>query len=160
VRAALREVDPTIALTDVSTMDERISHSLDEQRFRAVLMGSLGLLSLALAMIGIYSVAAYSVNRRTREIGIRMALGEAASQARRRVVMDAFRVAALGLAIGGALALLAGKWVSTFLVDVSAYDGATLLGAATLLSFLVVAASYGPARRASRIDPAIALRSD
>jgi putative ABC transport system permease protein len=159
-RVALRGIDPTIALTDIATMDQRIERSLGAERFRAVLMATLGALALALAVIGIYGVVAYSVSRRTREIGIRMALGEASHDVRRRVVLDAFRGASAGIAIGLGLALASGKWLTVFLVGVSPYDRAMLAVAAGLIAAVVVAAAYGPARRAARVDPMTALRAD
>ena len=159
-RTALRRIDPTIALTDVATMDERIQRSLGAERFRAALMATLGALALALAIVGIYGVVAYSVSRRTREIGIRMALGEAAHAVRRRVVADALRVASVGLVAGAALALFSGKWLTVFLVGVDPYDGAMLVAATGLLTVVVAAAAYGPARRAARVDPVTALRAD
>jgi putative ABC transport system permease protein len=159
-RVALRRIDPTIALTDVATMDERIQRSLGAQRFRAALMGTLGALALVLSIVGIYGVVAYSVSRRTREIGIRMALGEAADAVRRRVVVDAFRLAGLGLVVGAALALFCGKWLTVFLVDVAPYNGPMLAAATGLLALVVGAAAYGPARRAARVDPISALRAD
>ena len=159
-RVALRHIDPTIALTEIATMDQRIERSLGAQRFRAALMATLGALALVLAVIGIYGVVAYSVSRRTREIGIRMALGEASHEVRRRVVMDAFRTAGVGIAIGAAAALGCGKWLTVFLVGVSPYDGAMLATAAGLLAAVVFVAAYGPARRAARVDPVTALRAD
>jgi putative ABC transport system permease protein len=159
-RVALRRIDPTIALTDVATMEQRIERSLGAQRFRAALMATLGALALVLAVIGIYGVVAYSVSRRTREIGIRMALGEASHEVRRRVVMDAFRTAAAGIVIGAAAALGCGKWLTVFLVGVSPYDGAMLATAVGLLTAVVFVAAYGPARRAARVDPVAALRAD
>ncbi|HXT15349.1 MAG TPA: ABC transporter permease [Gemmatimonadaceae bacterium] len=159
-RTALRAIDPTVALTDIATMDQRVARSLGAQRFRAALMATLGALALALAVIGIYGVVAYSVSRRTIEIGIRMALGEAAHDVRRRVVVDALRVAAIGIAIGAALALLSGKWLAVFLVGVNPYDGRLLFAASALLTALVIATAYGPARRAARVDPMTALRAD
>jgi predicted permease len=159
-RSALRRIDPTIALADVATMERRIDASVGAQRFRAVLMATLGAQALVLALVGIYSVVGYSVSRRTREIGIRMALGEARRTVRRRVVLDAFRGAALGLAIGVILAVAGGKWLTSFLVGVNPHD-IVLLGAATLiLAAVVFAAAYGPARRAARVDPIEALRAD
>jgi putative ABC transport system permease protein len=159
-RTALRGIDPSIALTDPAAMEDRIETSLGPQRFRAVLMATLGVLALALAVIGIYGVVAYTVTRRTREIGIRMALGEAAHEVRSRVVGDALRVASIGIVVGVALALLAGKWLSVFLVDVSPRDPRMLIAAALGLTAVVCAAAYGPARRAARVDPVSALRSE
>jgi len=159
-RIALGRVDATIALTDPMTMHERIDASLGAQRFRAALMATLGALALALAIIGIYGVVAYTVTRRTREIGIRMALGEAAHEVRRRVVGDTLRVASVGIVAGVALALFAGKWLTVFLVDVSPYDVRLLGGAAVALATVVSAAAYGPARRAARVDPMTALRAE
>jgi ABC-type antimicrobial peptide transport system permease subunit len=159
-RARLREIDPTVALTDVATMDERIASSLGAERFRAVLMATLGTLALVLAIVGIYGVVAYSVSRRTREIGIRMALGEASHEVRRRVVADALRVASGGLVIGLALALLGGKWLAAFLVGVSPNDGRLLAATVGVLVAVVAATAYGPARRAAKADPMTALRAD
>ena len=159
-RARLRAIDPTIALTDIATMDERIASSLGAERFRAVLMATLGALALALAIVGIYGVVAYSVSRRTREIGIRMALGEASHEVRLRVVTDALRVASAGLVLGFGLALLGGKWLSSFLVGVSPNDGRLLAATVALLVVVVAATAYGPARRAAKVDPMTALRGD
>ena len=159
-RAALRRIDGTIALTDVSTMERRVNASLGTQRFRAALMASLGGLALVLAVVGIYGVVAQTVTRRTREIGIRMALGEGAHEVQRRVVADALRVASVGIVAGIALSLLAGKWLTVFLVNVSPYDARLLGGAALALAAVVSAAAYGPARRAARVDPVTALRAD
>ena len=159
-RSALRWIDPTIALTDVATMDERIRRSLGAARFRAALMATLGALALALSIVGIYGVVSYSVSRRTREIGIRMALGEAAHAVRRRVVLDACRIASAGLVIGSALALLSGKWLTGFLVGVEPNDLEMLGLAVVLLAAVILLAAYGPARRAARVDPVTALRAE
>jgi ABC-type antimicrobial peptide transport system permease subunit len=89
-----------------------------------------------------------------------MALGEAAAEVRRRVVIDALRVAAAGIAVGVPLAVAAGRWLTAFLVGVSPYDAVLLTGAAAIISCVVAAAAYGPARRAARGDPMSALRAD
>jgi putative ABC transport system permease protein len=159
-RTALRAIDPSIALTDPSSMEERIQTSLGPQRFRASLMSTLGALALALAVIGIYGVVAYAVTRRTREIGIRMALGEAAHEVRSRVVGDALRVATVGIVAGIGLALLAGRWLTVFLVGVSPRDPSLLVASAVGLAAIVAAAAYGPARRAGSVDPVTALRAE
>jgi putative ABC transport system permease protein len=159
-RTALHRLDPTIALADVATMDERVQRSLGAERFRAALMATLGALALALAVIGIYGVVAYSVSRRTREIGIRIALGEEPGAVRRRVVGDALRVASVGLLIGVLLALASGRWLSVFLAGASARDVPMLAAATGLLTMVVAGAAYGPARRAARVDPVTALRAE
>jgi len=159
-RAALHRVDPTIALTDAESMEQRVDASLRAHRFRAALMVSLGGLALLLAVIGIYGVVAHTVTRRTREIGIRMALGEASLDVQRRVVTDAMRVASIGIALGVVLALLAGKWLTVFLVGVSPRDPAMLVGSALGLAGVVCCAAFGPARRAARVDPVAALRAE
>jgi predicted permease len=159
-RAALHRVDPTIAVTDAMTMDHRVETSLSEQRFRAALMASLGGLALVLAIVGIYSVVAQTVTRQTREIGIRMALGEESWGVRRRVVGDAMRVASIGIVVGAGLALATGRWLSAFLINVSPHDFGLLFGAISSLAAVVIAAAYGPARRAAKIDPVSALRAE
>jgi ABC-type antimicrobial peptide transport system permease subunit len=141
-------------------MEQRVDASLRAHRFRAALMVSLGGLALLLAVIGIYGVVAHTVIRRTREIGIRMALGEASLDVQRRVVTDAMRVASIGIALGVVLALLAGKWLTVFLVGVSPRDPAMLVGSALGLAAVVCCAAFGPARRAARVDPVTALRAE
>jgi len=160
IQRAVRSVDASIPISDVATMRDRLAHAAATQRFRAALMGALGTLALVLAAIGIYGVVASSVTRRTQEIGVRMALGEEAALVRRRVVGDAIGMAAAGLVIGTAAALLSGRWISAFLVGVSATDAKTLGGAVAVLVAMTVGAAYVPARRASQIDPMVALRSD
>jgi len=160
IQRAVRSVDASIPISDVATMRDRLARAAATQRFRAALMGALGTLALVLAAIGIYGVVASSVTRRTQEIGVRMALGEEAALVRRRVVGDAIGMAAAGLVIGTAAALLSGRWISAFLVGVSATDAKTLGGAVAVLVVMTVGAAYVPARRASQIDPMVALRSD
>ncbi len=160
VRRELRRLNPTAALTDIKSMNERLAISLAAQRYRAVLIAALGAVALALSLVGIYGVVSYAVSRQTREIGIRMALGENAARIRWRVVLNALRLAAAGTAIGVALSLGAGKWLAAFLVGVNAHDTRMLAGVGATLMAVAVAAAYVPARRASLVDPAIALRGD
>lgn len=159
-RLALHAVDPTIALSDPATMEQRMNASVGGQRFRAALMATLGALALILSVIGIYSVVAYGVTRRTREIGIRMALGEAAHEVRRRVVGDAMRVASGGIIAGVVLAVVAGRLLAGFLIAVTPYDVHLLAASAALLLGVVAAAAYEPAWRASRVNPVEALRGE
>jgi len=160
VRTSLRAIDPTIAMTSIATMDERVRDAVAPQRFRAALIGGLGVLALLLSTLGVYGVVAYAVNRQTREIGIRMALGEDRGAVRRRVVLDALRIAGLGAAGGVLLALAASQWLSAFIVGVRPRDPVMLVLASGILLGVAALASYFPARRASRIDPLTALRSD
>ena len=160
LRQAVSRVDPTVAITEVASMDDRVRDALAPQRFRAALTGSLGFLALALSTLGIYAVVAYAVGRQTREIGVRMALGEDSSQVRRRVVSSALKMAGGGTVFGLLLALGSSRWLSTFVVGVNPRDPVMLAGAAIVLTVVAAVAAYVPARRASRIDPLVALRSD
>lgn len=160
LRARLQAIDPTVALADPATMTERIDKSLGPQRFRAVLVTSIAALALLLSVVGVYGVVAYAVSRRTREIGIRMALGEDAFGVRRHVIGGVLRVAGAGLAVGLLLSLAAGRWLSGFLVGVSASDPRILAAAVAALLVIVVAAADAPARRASRVDPILVMREE
>jgi hypothetical protein len=159
LREKMRAIDPAIAMTNVASMDERLATSLAAQRFRAALVGGLCLLAIALSIVGIYGVVAYAVSGRTREIGIRMALGETAAHVRGTVILSALRTASVGVVVGIVLASWARRWIAELIVGTSGPD-AGMLSAAALIAFVIVAISaYLPARRASRIDPASALRA-
>ena len=160
VRAALRKVDPTVPMSFVATLNDRIADSVAAHRFRAWLVGSLGLLACTLALVGIYAIVSQAVSRRTREIGIRIALGQDAPSVQRGVVGGAVRVAAVGSLVGVGLSIVVGRSLSTFLYDVNGHDP-VILGSATLLLLGCCAlASFFPARRASRVDPVVALRAE
>jgi len=139
---------------------EIVRDALAPQRFRASLIAALGALALVLSTLGIYGVVAYAVSRQTREIGVRMALGEEQSAVRRRVLLSALRMAGLGIGLGVVLALASSKWLSAFVVGVQPRDPMTLGAVALLLVSVTALAAYIPARRASRIDPLVALRAD
>ena len=141
-------------------MEERVRGALAPQRFRASLIAGLGILALVLSTLGIYGVVAYAVSRQTREIGVRMALGEDQSSVRRRVLLSALRMAMVGIVIGAVLAMFTSRWLTAFLVGVRARDPLTLGAAALAIAAVTAVAAYVPARRASRIDPLVALRSD
>jgi putative ABC transport system permease protein len=160
IRAALREIDPSIPATDIATLEERMSAALASQRFRAAVVGALGASALLLAMLGIYGVMANAVGQRTKEIGIRMALGEGATGIRRRIVVDALRVTSTGAALGLAASLAVGRWLATFLYGVSPADPLFLAGATITLLLVSMLAAFGPAWRASRVDPVVALRAE
>jgi putative ABC transport system permease protein len=156
----LHTVDAAVALTEPTTMEDRVAATLAPQRFRASLVVGLGALALMLSLIGVYGVVGYAVTQRTREIGIRIALGETASGVRRAIVSGAVTVAGIGVVIGVSTAFAIGRWIATFLSGVSAYDPAAMSFGALALLGAVAAAAYLPARRASRVDPLVALRAE
>ena len=160
IRRVMQNVDPTIAMTEVATMDDRITDATAPERFRAVLFSALGLIALVLSSLGIYGVLADSVTQKTREIGIRMALGEGAAAVKIRVVASALRTVLAGTVAGIGLAIAAGQWLSRFLFGVDPWNIPALLATTAILSIVAIAAAYIPARRASRIDPLVALRLD
>ena len=160
VRAALRTLDPTVPLSYIATLDDRIADSVAAHRFRAWLVGSLGLLACVLALLGIYAIVSQAVTRRTREIGIRIALGQDSASVQREVVGAAIRVAAAGSLVGVGLSVAVGRSLSTFLYAVNGRDPFILGSAAMLLLACCGLASFFPARRASRVDPVVALRAE
>jgi putative ABC transport system permease protein len=153
-------VDPGQPVNDVKTMDEIRAESLGSRRFTATLLGLLALLALALAALGIYGVLSYLVNQRTREIGVRLALGASTAQVLRLVVSQGMRAVLLGLAVGlgGALALT--RLLTGLLYGITARDPFTFVLTPVTLAAIAVLASSIPALRASRLDPLIALRQE
>jgi putative ABC transport system permease protein len=158
LRAAVRDIDPNQPLTNLRTMDEVMASSVSEPRFRTWLLGLFALLAVALATIGIYGVISYSVNQRTHEIGIRMAMGAQANQMSRLVVGRALGLALTGVAIGASLSLALTRVLRTFLYQTSALDPLTFLWVGATLIGVAVLAAFVPARRATRVDPLVALR--
>ena len=129
-------------------------------RLMAALAGAFGVLAGSLAVLGLYGVIAYMVARRRNEIGVRIALGAGRGRVIRLVLKEAALLLAIGLAVGLALALWAGRAAMAMLYDLKPYDPVTLGGAMTALAAVALAASYAPARRASRLDPMDALRDE
>jgi ABC-type antimicrobial peptide transport system permease subunit len=160
LRRAFDEVDKGFPVFDVKTMSMQIDHSLARERMVADLAAAFGGLALALAALGLYGVLAYSVTRRTREIGIRMALGSGASSVVWIVVRDALELVGIGCAAGILLAAATGRSIAGYLFGISALDPVTLLAAAGLTLAVAAAAVCAPALRASRIDPLAALRHE
>ena len=154
-----RTLDPGIILSDAMAMRDRVSSSTAPERFRALVTSSLAILALALALVGLHGVVAYAVVRRTREIGIRLALGERPSAVRRNIVIEALRAIVVGLLPGVIAAWWIGRWLDSTGV-VRADLNASL--AAVAMTFVVagVLAAAGPAWRASRVDPIAALRAE
>jgi predicted permease len=158
VRTQVQQLDRNLAFTNSNTVGEFLNQGLWAPRMGAVLLGIFGLLALALASIGIYGVMAYSVSQRTNEIGIRMALGARPAQVLRLVLAQGIQLALMGAAAGVLVALLLGRYVSGLLFGVSGKDPLTIGGVALLLSAVAALACYIPARRATRVDPIVALR--
>jgi predicted permease len=160
LRAVVRELDRTVAVSDVRTMDAVVAESIRGTRFTVLLVGAFALAALLLGAIGIYGVMSYLVGQRLQEMGIRLALGATASAVIGLVVGRAARLAAVGVMVGIVAALLATRWLSTLLYDVSPTDPMTFVAVPLLFLLVAVVASYAPARRATRIDPVRALRAD
>ena len=160
MRLTLAELDPDLALERPMPLDDLISSTLVPQRIAASLMGAFGLIGLLLAAIGLYGVLAYHVGQRTREIGIRIALGARARAVPGLVVRPGARLAVIGIAVGGVVAVAATRFLRAMLLGVSATDGPTFAAVCLLLATVGLLASWLPARRATRIDPTIALRSE
>jgi len=157
IRALIRSVDPSIPVYATATMDELIASQTSQSRFTMWLMGVFAAIALALAVIGIYGVMSYLVSQRTREIGIRLALGARAADILRLVVGNGARLIAIGIGIGIAAAVALQRLVSTLLFGVTAADGAAVV-AIGILAVVALIACYVPAVRATRVDPLRALR--
>jgi putative ABC transport system permease protein len=160
LRQAIASVDPDLAAGDVRTIDDYLAQSVATPRFNATLIAGFAILALFLAGCGLYGVMSYAVVQRSREIGIRMALGAQPGDVRGMVVSQAMRMGVAGLAIGLAGALAASRLLGTLLFDVSPSDPGTFVVVCTLLLGVVLVAAYLPARRATRVDPMVALRSE
>jgi predicted permease len=156
-RIAAKHPEIVMEFSDFQT---RIQDGLVRERLMAMLTGFFGLLAALLAMIGLYGVVSYVVTRRRNEIGIRMALGARGGQVAGMIVREAARLLAIGVVIGTALALIAGRSASSLLFGLKPYDPLTLAGASVLLTVIALGASFLPARRASRMDPMAALRHE
>jgi predicted permease len=159
-RTALREVDPSLPGYRVRTMEEVVRISTLPDKIMPRLLGVFGAAALVLAVIGVYGVMSYSVSQRTREVGVRMALGAQRRDIMRLVVGQGAALAGMGVVIGLALAGLSTKGLGTFLFGVSAYDPVIFGGVTLALATAAVVASYLPARRAVRVDPLVALRAE
>jgi predicted permease len=158
LRAAVWSLDKDLPVARVRTMDQLLSKSVAQPRFRAWLIGLFGCAALLLAAVGVYGVVSYSVTERTREIGVRVALGARRGDVLRLVIGQGLQLAGLGVALGMVGAFLVTRLLTKLLFAVKPYDPLTFAGAAALLSVVVLAACYIPARRATRVDPQVALR--
>jgi ABC-type antimicrobial peptide transport system permease subunit len=162
VSAAIRKIDPGLGIAEEATMAQRIhdSPSTYLHRSAAWIAGAFAALALLLSVVGLYGVVAYSAGQRTREIGVRMALGAQRSTVYGLVLREAARLAIIGICIGLFGALFAASLMHRLLFGVRSWDVPTLIGVAVVLGIASVAASYVPARRAASINPIEALRSE
>ena len=160
VRSSIWSVDKDLAVTRVRTMEEVHSISLASQRLNLLLFALFAALALILATVGIYGVTAYSVAKRTHEIGVRIALGAKSNDVLRLVLAQGFGLAAVGLLVGMAAAFALARLMGTMIYGITSTDPATFITVGILLVFVALAACYIPARHAMRVDPVVALRYD
>jgi putative ABC transport system permease protein len=158
IRQVVGHLNSEQVMYSVQTMDSIISRSLAAQRFSMVLLGLFATLALILSSVGIYGVLSYVVGQRTREIGIRIALGAQRNDVLRAIFVQGIKMALIGVAVGSAAALVLTRLMSKMLYGVSASDPLTFTGVAGLLVLVALAACYIPARRAMQVDPIVALR--
>jgi len=158
IRNAIAQIDKNLPVADVATMDEILSDSVAQPRLQAILLGIFGALAMLLAAVGVYGVMSYSVSQRTSEIGVRMALGADRGDVLVMVCKQGLRLAGIGLAIGLLLALAVTRVMSSVLFGVSPTDPATFAAIVVLLALVALLACYIPARRATKVDPMVALR--
>jgi putative ABC transport system permease protein len=160
IRRELRGIDPTFPITQIRTMDEIVGDSLSQRRFNTALLALFAFVAVALAAVGIYGVMSYAVSQRTREMGIRIALGARQSDITKLVTSKGARLAALGIAIGVLAAAISSRLMSSLLFGITATDPITFVLTAVLLGIVTLLASYIPSRRAAGTDPISALRYD
>lgn len=160
VRAALKQIAPNLPARDFRPLQRLVDKSVSPRRFVVTILGGFALFALILASLGIYALISYSVNQRTQEIGIRMALGATARDLAAGILLDTLALAALGMLLGASAAWMLARLLGGLLFGVSPADPLTFLAMLGALTLVAAIAGYLPARRASRIDPAIALRAN
>jgi predicted lysophospholipase L1 biosynthesis ABC-type transport system permease subunit len=160
IRAALQPIASNLPRNDFRTLQQLVDKSVSPRRFLVLLLGGFALFALVLASLGIYGLISYSVNQRVQEIGIRMALGASARDVQSKIILQTLRLAAFGMALGTIASWAMVQSAGSLLFGVTARDPGTFLGMLAVLTIVTLAAGYLPARRASRIDPIVALRTE
>ena len=160
MRHAVHDIAPQLPVYDMQTMMQRAAAATAQARFRAVLLTSFAIMALSLAAIGIYGVMSFAVSARTREIGVRIALGAEHARVQRQIIGEGMGLVLVGAMIGLAGALAATRVLRTFLFDLTPGDPVTYSGVVVVLAVAAILATWIPARRASRVDPVIALRGE
>jgi putative ABC transport system permease protein len=158
VRSAVARLDTELTVDNIATMEQRVADSVARPRFYAVLLGIFASIAVALAAVGIYGIMSYSVSQRTREIGIRIALGAETREVLGLVLRQGMTLAAIGIMVGLGGALAVSRYLENMLFGITPFDGSTFAAVLILLTAISAIACYVPARRATRVDPIIALR--
>jgi putative ABC transport system permease protein len=156
----VHSLDPELPIARAATLDEVVARSISEPRFYMILLGAFAAMAVFLAALGIFGVLSYAVVQRSREIGIRVALGAHPRDVLRMVMGQAARLAGIGVLAGLAGAVGLSRAIASLLFELSPTDPATLGSMAAVLAVVALVASYLPARRATRVDPLVALRSE
>jgi putative ABC transport system permease protein len=160
IRAALHGIDPKLVVDSMRTMEEQIDESVSNERMMALLALSFAFVALLTTAVGLYGVLAYATAQRTREIGIRMALGAQRMAVVRLILFDMVKVALIGIAVALPAAVMLARWLRSQLFEVQPFDPVTLIGCVMVTAVMVVAAAAIPARRAASVDPTQALRTE
>jgi putative ABC transport system permease protein len=158
IRAIVHDLDPTLVATDLQTMNQLVSKASAERRFQTLLLTIFGGSALFLSLVGLYGLMAYSVQQKTAEIGIRMALGAQADDVLRLVLKQGANLALAGIVLGVVGGWCVTRVMTSLLFEVTPTDAPTFVGVAILFCAVALAACYVPARRATRLDPMVALR--
>jgi len=158
LRNEVQKIDRSVPVSSVKTMTEHLTYALWAPNMAASFSLAFGVLAMLLSAVGLYSVMAYVVSQRTREVGIRMALGANRADVLKMITVQGMRLAVIGVAIGLLLSLGLARALSSLLIGVSGYDVTTFVIVSTLLVLVALIACYLPARRATKIDPLVALR--
>jgi putative ABC transport system permease protein len=160
LQAAVHEIDPNQPLVKIRTMEENVASSIAQPRFRTLLLTIFAAIALFLAAIGIYGLMSYTVTQRTREIGLRMALGSRPVDIFRLLIGNGLRVTLMGIVVGAIATTILTRYLESMLFQVRTYDPVTLGAMVVLLLVIAATACFIPARRATRVEPLIALRQD